>query len=264
MSLVDENRPHLVLLDLLMPGADGLELMRDILATVDVPVIFLSANGRDGIIAQALELGAADYIVKPFSPAELVARIRAALRRSTDRHRSDPTGTYVVGDLTIDYSERLVTMGGRAVQLTATEYRILFELSLSEGRLLTHDQLMRRVWGPKVSTDRRTLRTHLSRLRHKLGEAPANSRYILGVPRFGYRMAKGTYTSWGMCELDRGVDLMCLTANHFKGVLNAVFRGAALPTMDGKHETSIRNEFNGVPVTCQKADTERKGPGRVS
>ena len=191
LPLVEEKRPDLVLLDMMLPGADGIELMRDILAVADVPVIFLSAYGRDEVVARALESGAIDYIVKPFSPTELVARVRAALRRGVGPYRSDPPEPYVLGDLTIDYAERLVTLAGLPVQLTATEYQLLFDLSVNAGRVLTHDQLLRRAWDPKRQGDLRALRAHLRRLRRKLGEDGSNPKYFFAEPRVGYRMAKG-------------------------------------------------------------------------
>ena len=191
LPLMEERQPRLVLLDMMLPGADGIELMRDILAVADVPVIFLSAYGRDEVVVRALESGAIDYIVKPFSPTELVARVRAALRRGVDPYRSAPPEPYVLGDLTIDYAERLVTLAGLPVQLTATEYQLLFDLSVNAGRVLTHDQLLRRAWDPKKQGDLRALRAHLRRLRRKLGEDGSNPKYFFAEPRVGYRMAKG-------------------------------------------------------------------------
>ncbi len=191
IALVEEHRPHLVLLDMMLPGSDGIELMGDIIAVADVPVIFLSAYGRDQVVARAFEDGAADYIVKPFSPTELVARVGAAIRRLAEPYRPEPSEAYALGDLTIDYGERLVTVAGRAVQLTATEYRLLFELSVNAGRVLTHDQLLRRVWGSRRPNNLGTLRTHLRRLRSKLGEDASNPTYFFAEPRVGYRMAKG-------------------------------------------------------------------------
>ena len=191
LPLVEERRPGLVLLDMVLPGTDGIKLMGDILAVADVPVIFLSAYGREEVVARALESGAVDYIVKPFSPTELVARVRAALRRGAGAYRSEPPEPYVQGDLTIDYAERLVTLAGRPVQLTATEYQLLFDLSVNAGRVVTHDQLLRRAWSPKKPGDRRALRAHLMRLRRKLGEDGSNPTYFFAEPRVGYRMAKG-------------------------------------------------------------------------
>ena len=191
LSLVEEHRPRLALLDMILPGSDGIELMRDIFASAEMPVIFLSAYGRDQVVARALEDGAADYIVKPFSPTELVARVRAALRRLAEPFRPEPSEAYTLGDLTIDYAQRLVTLAGRPVQLTATEYRLLFELSVNGGQVLTHDQLLRRVWGGKRPNDLGALRTHLRRLRSKLGEDTSRPTYIFSERRVGYRMAKG-------------------------------------------------------------------------
>ena len=188
LRLMAEERPELVLLDLMLPGTDGIELMQEILEIADVPVIFLSAYGREEQIARAFDLGAADYVVKPFSPTELSARIRAALRRRAVSETSEP---YVLGDLAIDYAGRRATLAGRPLHLTPTEYRMLAELSASAGRVLTYQRLLERVWGTKEGGDVRAMRTIVNKLRRKLGEGADNPTYILTEPRVGYWMPEG-------------------------------------------------------------------------
>ena len=187
---MEESRPDLALLDVVLPDADGIELMRDIVPIANVPVIFISAYGRDGVVARAFEEGAEDYIVKPFSPTELVARVRAALRRRTGSYQSPPPAPYVYRDLTIDYAQRRVTFAGRPVELRDKEYRLLYELSVNAGRVVPHDELLRRIWGAKRPDNLRALRTHLRRIRSHFGEEAANPTYFFAEPRVGYRMPR--------------------------------------------------------------------------
>ena len=184
-GLLKTHRPQLVLLDLLMPGIDGIELMEQVPELRDLPVIFISAYGRDETIARALEAGATDYIVKPFSPTELTARVQAALRRA-----EGVADTYVLGDLTIDYGERRVTVGDRPVELTAKEFDVLRALSVNGGRVSTYDSLLRRVWIGRPKADLRLLRTYVKRLRGKLGDKAHSPTYIVNERQVGYRMAR--------------------------------------------------------------------------
>ena len=187
--LMEERNPQLVLLDLLLPGYDGIELMKDILEGADTPVIFLSAYGQEDVVARAFDLGASDYVVKPFSPTELAARIRAALRkRSPDL--SEPPEPYSVGELDINYAERWVTLAGRPVRLTPTEYELLLELALNAGRVVPHNQLLQSVWGPERRGETRLLRDVVKRIRRKLGDDADNPRYIFTEPSIGYRLAR--------------------------------------------------------------------------
>ena len=188
--LMEQEKPHLVLLDLMLPGSDGIELMNRILKTADVPVIFVSVYGQDDVIVRAFDMGAADYVVKPFSPTELAARIRAALRRRAGPHLAEPSEPYSLGDLTINYAGHRVAVAGRPVRLTPTEYDLLFELSVHAGRVLTHDQLLQRVWGPQRTGEPWLVREVVKRLRSKLGDAAGSPTYIFTEPRVGYRMAK--------------------------------------------------------------------------
>ena len=191
LSLVKANDPYLALLDLMLPGTDGIELMQQIREIADVPVIFLSAYGQEETIARAFENGADDYVVKPFSPMELVARIRAALRRREAPEWAEPSEPFVLGELTIDYAGRRVSVAGRPAALTAIEYGLLFELSVNAGRVMTYDRLLQRVWGLRRSGDSRRVRTAAKQLRRKLGDDANNPTYILNEPSVGYRMEKG-------------------------------------------------------------------------
>ena len=182
--LLETKKPILVLLGLLLSGADGIELLARIPALGDLPVIFISDYGRDETIAAALEAGAADYIVKPFSPTELVARVRAALRR-----RAEPE-SFVMGDLAISYEQRRVTLGGRAVPVTLTEYELLRVLSLNAGRISTQETLLRRVWGDRDSAGPKLLRTFMKKLRRKLGDDVTNPRYLFTERGVGYRLGR--------------------------------------------------------------------------
>ena len=188
--LVDVEQPHLFLLDTTLSRNGGFELMERINRISDAPVILLSGYGSGENMNRAFELGAADYVVKPFTPTELVARVRAALRRRASPVHNGPSGPFVLDDLTIDYAERAVTVAGRPLELTATEYRLLFELSTAAGRVLTHEQLLRLVWGPLYSTDARIVRTYVKALRQKLGDNANSPAYIFTERRVGYRMAK--------------------------------------------------------------------------
>ena len=185
--IMKDDRPHLALLDQILPRIDGIGLMKEITEIATIPVIFVSAYGQDHLVARAFEEGAADYVVKPFSPTELVARIRAALRR---REAPDPSGPYVLGDLVIDYGIRSVALAGSPVRLTPIEYRTLAELSSNAGQVLTYDHLLQRVWDMDVGSDLRPVRTVVSILRSKLGDDSANPTYIFTEPRLGYRMPR--------------------------------------------------------------------------
>ncbi len=183
-QIIRSERPRLVLLDLILPGQDGIELMAELPELSDIPVIFISAYGRDETVARALEAGAADYIVKPFSPTELVARVRAALRRHEE---PEP---FVLGALAIDYERRRVTAGGTAVDLTATEYELLRVLSLEAGRVVTYETLLRRVWGGRNHTESNPVRAFVRSLRRKLGDDAADPTWIFNERGVGYRMPR--------------------------------------------------------------------------
>ena len=182
--IIRTERPRLVLLDLMLPDIDGIELMKQVPELADLPVIFISGYGRDETVAKALESGAADYIVKPFSATELVARVRAALRR---HEAPEP---FVLGEIAIDYGQRRVTVGGEAVELTATEYELLRALSLDAGRVVDFDTLLRRVWAKRENADANLVRIFVRNLRRKLGDSAASPVYIFNQRGVGYRMGR--------------------------------------------------------------------------
>ena len=183
--LIHEKNPRLVLLDLILPETDGIELMREVPELADLPVVFISGYGRDETIAKALEMGAADYIVKPFSTTELTARVKAALHR-----RYGSPESFRLGDLAIRYEDRQVSVAGRPVQLTATEYKLLRALAVNAGRILTFDSLLRQVWGRTETGDRRVVHAFVKRLRHKLGDDAASPSYIFTERHVGYRIPR--------------------------------------------------------------------------
>ena len=181
--LIRTHQPRLILLDLMLRDADGIELLETVPEIADLPVIFISAYGGDETIAKALERGAVDYIVKPFSAAELTARIRAALRE-----RAEPA-KFTLGDLTIRYEQRRVTLGGRDVRLTPSEYELLRILSMNAGKCMTYDALIRRMWKRPDPGHAGRVRTFVKQLRRKLGDDPQRPLYIVNVRGVGYSMA---------------------------------------------------------------------------
>ena len=185
-ELIRTHKPRLVLLDLVLPGADGITLMQDMRELEDVPVIFISAYDRDETIVRALDAGADDYIVKPFSPSELTARVRAALRRHAGPE------AFRLGELAIHYEERRVTVAGRPVALTVTEFEVLRVLSRKAGRAVTYDALLRHAWGARrrSSGNEKHVRAIVKSLRRKLGDDAGSPAYVHNERGVGYRMPR--------------------------------------------------------------------------
>ena len=190
MHLLEMEQPNLILLDLILPGTSGFELMGRIRKVSDVPIIFVSADDQDENIAKALNRGADDYIVKPFSSTELLARVAASLRKRGLADADTPRQPYWLGELTINYADRVVAESGRQVHLTSTEYKLLFELSTNAGRVLTQDQLLQRVWGSDYSGAGHLVRAFVTKLRRKLGDDANTPKYIFTELNVGYRMPK--------------------------------------------------------------------------
>jgi DNA-binding response OmpR family regulator len=183
------ENPALVLLDVLLPGGpDGYEVCRRIREFSDVPVIMLTAKATNADILSGFDAGADDYLTKPFDAKELVARVRAVLRR-TARPEEVAGSAFQCGDLTIDYARRTVEMRGHPVALTRTEYALLRELALNAGRVMLHADLLSRVWGPEYRDDVDYLRAYVRYLRKKLEADPTHPQYILTSPGSGYMLA---------------------------------------------------------------------------
>jgi two-component system KDP operon response regulator KdpE len=181
------NLPDLVLLDVMMPDIDGFEVLRTIREVSSVPVIMLTAKGEEEDRIRGLELGADDYITKPFSPRELVSRVRAVLRR-TEMALGSTHGLIEVDErLKLDFDRREVWVDGKLVQLRPTEYRLLYHLAQNAGWVISHDQLLARVWGYEYRDEPHYVRLYINYLRKKLEKDPANPKYILTERGAGYR-----------------------------------------------------------------------------
>jgi two-component system, OmpR family, KDP operon response regulator KdpE len=189
LQLLDTESPDIVLLDLMLPGVDGFELCRQIRERSAVAIIVVSARGGERDKVTALNVGADDYMTKPFSIEELLARITATLRRTRPAASPDAAPPVItIGDLVIDLASQQVTRAGQAVHLTPTEFALLRELATNRGKLLTHAHLLRRVWGHGYETETEYIRVYVRRLRAKL-EVDGGQPLILTQPRAGYRIA---------------------------------------------------------------------------
>jgi two-component system KDP operon response regulator KdpE len=186
LRLAEEHRPDIVLLDIVMPEMDGLEVMRALRDRSSVPVILLTAKGSDTDKVRGLEMGADDYLAKPFSPDELSARVRAVLRRAVPA----PTPDKIVrmGDIEVDLDRRIVSRNGEQISLTRTEWMLLQHLASNPGKVMLNAELLTKVWGPEYRGDLQYLRVWVSRLRRKLEEEPSSPRYIKTLQGIGYML----------------------------------------------------------------------------
>ena len=188
LEVVSLEQPDLVLLDVLLPGnMDGYEICRRLREFSTVPIIMLTAKARDADILTGFDAGADDYLTKPFNAKELLARVKAVLRRS-QRPEEMTTATFRCGELAIDYARHVVTRGDETVSLTRTEYALLRELAVHCDRVLSHPELLTSVWGPEYRDELDYLRDYVRYLRRKIETDPSNPRYIVTLPGIGYML----------------------------------------------------------------------------
>ncbi|MDA8218292.1 MAG: response regulator transcription factor [Dehalococcoidales bacterium] len=187
LDRVAYGHPDLILLDLGLPDMDGLDVLREVRGRGDVPVVILSVRGAEGEKVKAFDLGADDYLTKPFGMEELVARVRVALRHSVKGGRG--TGAiFRTGNLTVDLERRYVTLGGNEVHLTPTEYELLKAFISHPNKLLTDRMLLQQVWGPEYGEESHYLHVYVARLRKKIEVDPQNPCYLITEPGVGYRL----------------------------------------------------------------------------
>ncbi|WP_394847323.1 response regulator [Pendulispora brunnea] len=182
------HNPDLVLLDLGLPDMDGLEVTKGLRAWTTTPIIVISARGQEEDKIRALDEGADDYLTKPFNTGELMARIRVALRHAMRAGLEKPEPVLAVGGLKMDLDRRQVFVEGDEVHLTPIEYKLLTVLMKNAGKVLTHRQLLKDVWGPAYASQTQYLRVYMVQLRHKLEKEPARPRYLVTEPGVGYRL----------------------------------------------------------------------------
>ena len=193
LSMISSHCPELLVLDLGLPDMDGVELIESVRRWSNVPIIVVSARSYERDKVQALDLGADDYVTKPFSSDELLARIRVAMRhtRMNPGSLSSDTGCFTAGELTIDYSKHQVLIAGENCHLTQNEYRIVALLARCAGRVLTYDYILRQLWGPQSKGGNQILRVNMANIRRKIEKNPAEPQYIFTEVGVGYRMIEG-------------------------------------------------------------------------
>ena len=188
LGLATTHNPEVILLDLGLPDADGIDLTREIREWSRVPIIVISARGREDDKVAALDAGADDYLTKPFGVNELLARVRVALRHAAQTGADDAGEVIEQGPVRIDQPRREVTVDGREVHLTPIEYRLLVLMARNAGKVLTHRQILKEVWGPSHAGQTHYLRVFMAQLRRKIEDDPARPRLVVTEPGVGYRM----------------------------------------------------------------------------
>jgi len=195
MKLLLSSQPDMILLDLGLPDMDGEEILKKVREWSEMPIIIVSARDQDKEKAALLDLGADDYLTKPFGTDELLARVRTAIRHTRTISGNDEiarNGTYTVGELVIDYNKHQVRVRGENVHLTLSEFRIVALLGKYAGKVLTYDFIIKELWGPRASGDNQILRVNMANIRRKIEKNPAEPEYLFTEMGVGYRMAEGS------------------------------------------------------------------------
>ena len=190
LEMVEQESPDVVILDVELPDTDGFQVLRELRTFSQVPVIMLTVRGEETDVARGLELGADDYVTKPFSHIELLARVQAVMRRSQGTSVSSEERPFTSGKIYIDFASNEVKVNEQPVKLTATESKLLYYLIRNEGRLLTHDNLLAKVWGEGYGDARDMLRVHIQHLRQKLGDSAEAPRIIITEHGMGYKFIR--------------------------------------------------------------------------
>ena len=189
LKAVESDFVDLIVLDIMMPRLDGVEVCRRVREWSDIPIIVLSARGDEKDKVKCLELGADDYLTKPFGIAELMARVKTALRHSNGSKAAPAQSNFISGDLEINFAMRRVAVGGEEVILTPTEYSLLQHLAVNADKVLTHNMILQSVWGSEYNSEKEYLRVFVGRLRKKIEPDPKNPRYLVTMPGVGYHLA---------------------------------------------------------------------------
>ena len=192
VEFVETESPDVVILDIGLPDMDGYQVLREIRRFSDVPIIMLTVRDEDTNIAKGLELGADDYITKPFSHIELIARVQAVLRRSQGLSVTDEERPFSSGKLSIDFNRNEVLLDGKPIRLTSTERKLLYYLIRNEGRILSHENLLAKIWGDTYIDGRDLLRVHIQHLRQKLEDNPESPNIIVTEHGMGYKFVRPT------------------------------------------------------------------------
>ena len=194
LSMISSHCPDLIILDLGLPDMDGLDILRNLREWSSLPVVVVSARSHERDKVDALDLGADDYLTKPFGTDELLARVRTAIRHTRTASGKDEIArksTYTVGELTIDYNKHQILMNGKNVHLTLSEFRIVALLGKHAGKVLTYDFIIKELWGPRAGGDNQILRVNMANIRRKIEKNPAQPEYLFTEVGVGYRLAEG-------------------------------------------------------------------------